>query len=542
LPVPEDRKATEAIIGEFKALFENEKIAKIAQNIKYDIIVLKWYGLEVRGALYDTMIMHYLLEPELRHNMDYLAETYLKYQPVPIEQLIGKKGKHQKNMRDIDLATVKEYAAEDADITLQLNEWLYPWLKKEKLEGLYHNIEEPLIRTLVDMEYEGVNVDIEFLKAYSKELDKGIGEVEKKVFAAAGVEFNIASPRQVGEVLFETMEIPYSGRKTKSGQYSTNEEKLSELAKEYEIAGDILKHRALTKLKSTYVDALPKMVNPRTGRIHSSFNQALAATGRLSSNNPNLQNIPVRTPEGARIREAFVPRNEDYTLLAADYSQIELRLIAEISGDEAMLEAFQSGKDIHSSTAARVFGVSYDEVSREQRYRAKTVNFAIIYGAGPSNLSQQLGIRRTEAKELIEQYFAQYQGLKHYMEKTVEDARKYGYVKTLMGRRRYLRDIKSRNSVIRAGAERNAINTPIQGAAADMIKIAMVQISQAMYEKNFQSKMILQVHDELVFDALKSEVEALKPLIKEKMAAAIPDLKVPIVVDIGEGKNWWEAH
>jgi len=503
---------------------------------------MKWYGIEVQGTMADTMIAHYLLEPELRHNMDYLAESYLKYQPVSITSLIGKKGKKQLSMRDIEVEKVSEYAGEDADITLQLDEHLFKKIDKEGLRQLYNDIEEPLIKALVEVEYNGVNIDVDFLNEYSKELAIEIAEYEKTVHEAAGVAFNISSPKQVGQVLFEKLKIPYRWRKTASGQYSTNEEKLTELALKHPIAEKILKYRGLTKLLSTYVDALPKMVNPKTGRIHTSFNQALAATGRLSSQNPNLQNIPIRTPQGAKVREAFIPRDKDHVFLAADYSQIELRLIAEISGDEAMLEAFQKGQDIHAATAARVFDVALDEVTREQRYRAKTVNFSVIYGAGATNLSRQLDIKRVEATELIANYFAQYQGLKNYMEDIVSEARKNGFVKTLMGRRRYLRDINSRNGLIRSNAERIAINTPIQGSAADMIKIAMVNIHQAMQSQKLKSKMILQVHDELVFDAHKDELDILKPMIEDKMKNAIPNLKVPILVGIGEGQNWLEAH
>lgn len=542
VPVPEDQQQAQQLVNEFKPLFENEAIEKVGQNIKYDAIVLKWYGIAVNGPYFDTMLAHYLLEPELRHNMDYLSETYLKYQPVSIEQLIGKKGKEQATMRDVPVEQVKEYAAEDADITLQLKEYFEPQLEKEGFRKLFDEVEAPLVKALVELEYAGVKVDTAFLNEYSKELDQEIAELEQAIYKAADGRFNISSPKQVGEVLFERMGLPYRWGKTKSGQYSTNEEKLTELSNEHPIIAEILKHRGLVKLKSTYVDALPKLVNPRTGRIHSSFNQALAATGRLSSNNPNLQNIPVRTPEGAKVREAFVPRDENHVILAADYSQIELRIIAEISGDEAMLEAFQSGKDIHRATAARVFDVAYDEVTREQRYRAKTVNFSLIYGAGAHNLSLQLDIKRTEAKELIEQYFRRYPGLKGYMDKAVEDARKVGYVKTLMGRRRYLRDINSRNAVVRGHAERNAINTPIQGTAADMIKIAMVNIHREFEKRQFQSKMVLQVHDELVFDAHKEELETIKPIIEQLMKNTIPGLKVPIVVEMGVGKNWLEAH
>lgn len=542
VPVPEAREEAQALLEEFRPFFENKKIEKIGQNIKYDAIVLKWYDIAVEGYYFDTMLAHYLIEPELRHNMDYLAETYLKYKPVSIETLIGKKGKNQITMRQAPLDQVKDYAAEDADITLQLADYLAPHLEKNRLRELYDTIEGPLVPVLVDLEHAGVRIDVPYLEKYSAELAIEIATQEKKVHDMAGVRFNLSSPKQVGEVLFEVLKIPYRWRKTATGQYSTDEEIMAELALENEVVSHILKHRGLTKLKSTYVDALPVLVNPRTGRVHSSFNQALAATGRLSSNNPNLQNIPVRTPEGARVREAFIPRDGDHVIMAADYSQIELRLIAEISGDEAMLEAFQAGKDIHTATAARVFGISFDEVNREQRYRAKTVNFSIIYGAGATNLSRQLGIKRTEAKELIDNYFAQYPGLKHYMEKTVEDARKNGYVTTLMNRRRYLRDIDSRSSLERSNAERIAVNTPIQGTAADMIKIAMVRIHDILTKGNYQTKLIMQVHDELVFDALRSEVETLQPLIMDSMRQAIPNLKVPIEVGIGIGNNWLEAH
>lgn len=542
VPVPSDQEEARKIVGEFKAVFENKTIGKIAQNIKYDAIVLKWYDVELKGPFFDTMIVHYLIEPGLRHNMDYLSETYLKYQTVHIESLIGKRGKNQLTMRDVAVEKVKDYAAEDADITLQLKEYLEPKLEEEGLKELYETMEAPLVKALIDLEFEGVKIDSGLLEDYSVELGKEIDEAEATIYKTAGVRFNIGSPKQVGEVLFDRMQIPYRWRKTKTGQYSTNEEKLTELAVDNPIVDHILRHRGLMKLRSTYVDALPRMVNPRTGRIHSSFNQALAATGRLSSQNPNLQNIPVRTPQGAKVREAFIPRSEDYVLLAADYSQIELRLIAEISGDKAMLEAFTAGQDIHAATAARVFEVPFEEVTREQRYRAKTVNFSIIYGAGATNLSRQLNIKRAEAKELIDNYFKQYQGLKSYMEETVEKARKDGYVTTLMGRRRYMRDIHSKSSLERSNAERIAINTPIQGSAADMIKIAMINIHKALKAGNFKTKMILQVHDELVFDAHKAELETIKPIIEDLMKNAMPDLKVPILVELGVGNNWLEAH
>ncbi len=542
VPVPANEAEAKAIVNEFKPVLENEKIEKIGQNLKYDIIVLKWYDVEVKGQFYDTMLAHYLCEPELRHNMDYLAESYLKYSPVSITTLIGKKGKNQLSMRDVPVEKVIEYAGEDADITLQLKEALQPMVKENDLEKLFTDIEVPLINVLAAMEYEGINVDAGFLEAYSKVLTKDIEALKQKVYEKADTTFNLDSPKQVGEVLFEKLKIPYRWRKTKTGQFSTNEEKLTELAKDHEIVQNILEHRSYAKLRSTYVDALPRMVNPKTGRIHSSFNQALAATGRLSSNNPNLQNIPIRTEAGRQIRKAFIPRDDNHTLLAADYSQIELRLIAEISGDEAMLEAFQNGQDIHRATAARVYEVPFEEVTSDQRRNAKTVNFSIIYGAGATNLSRQLDIKRTEAKELIEQYFKQYHGLKKYMDEVVDKAREDGYVKTLLGRRRILRDINSRNSLIRSHAERNAINTPIQGTAADMIKVAMIDIHDALRAGNFATKMILQVHDELVFDVPKTELDTIRPIIEEKMKNAIPDLKVPIIVGMDTGNNWLEAH
>ena len=542
VPVPADRAEAQSIVDEFKPLFENEAISKIGQNIKYDALILKWYGVEVKGKYFDTMVAHYLLEPELRHNMNFLAQSYLGYGCVSIETLIGKKGKNQLTMRDVSVEKAGEYAAEDADVTLQLQSELQPLLKEEELEKLYNELEEPLINVLVDLEFEGIKLNSEFLNDYSKELEAEVESLKKDIHEEAGVEFNIASPKQVGQVLFEKMEIPYRWRKTKTGQYSTDESKLTELAKEYPFVEKIQTYRGLAKLKSTYVDALPNMVNPKTGRIHSSFNQALAATGRLSSNNPNLQNIPIRTEQGRKVRKAFVPRDKDHILLAADYSQIELRLIAEISKDEAMLEAFQAGHDIHQATAAKVYGKTLEEVTPDERRNAKTVNFSIIYGAGATNLSQQLDIKRKEATELISNYFAQYNGLKNYMDDTVEFAREHGYVKTLLGRKRKLRDINSRNGLIRSNAERIAINTPIQGSAADMIKVAMIKIHKALKDGNFKTKMILQVHDELVFDVYKPELELVKPIIENEMKNAMPNLQVPILVGMDTGEDWLEAH
>ncbi|MCL4109251.1 UNVERIFIED_CONTAM: hypothetical protein GTU68_063019 [Idotea baltica] len=542
VPLPDDRDEIRDILHEFKLVFENEKIVKIGQNIKYDALILKWYDIELKGHYKDTMIAHYLIEPEQNHSMNYLSESYLNYEPVKIQTLIGKKGISQLTMRQADQAKVKEYAAEDADVTFQLRHLIFKELESEGLTKVYDQIEEPLIKVLVDLEYAGINLDQEYLNKYSLELQEQILTQESKIYKIAGTHFNIASPKQVGEILFDRLKIPYRWRRTATGQYSTDEDKMTELAEKNEIVSEILQHRMFSKLKSTYVDALPLIVNPKTGRIHSSFNQALAATGRLSSNNPNLQNIPIRTPEGRRIRKAFIPKDVNHILLAADYSQIELRLIAEISKDEAMLDAFAKEQDIHRATAARVYNVPYDNVTAEQRRNAKTVNFSITYGAGSTNLSRQLGISRTEAKELISQYFKQYSGLKKYMDETVEFARENGYVETLLGRRRKLRDINSRNGMSRSGAERIAINTPIQGTAADMIKLAMIDIHRAMKKEHFKSQMILQVHDELVFDVLKTELEPLQELIENKMKNAIPSLKVPIVVGMDTGADWLEAH
>lgn len=537
---------SETVLDQFRAIFkeilESPHTQKIAQNFKYDALIFKNLGIEVRGFVYDTMLIHYLLEPDLRHNMDYLSETYLNYKPVSIKELIGGKGKNQLNMKDVSIEKVADYAAEDADITFRLHSYLAPRLKNEGLEELYTKIEEPLTRVLIDMEYEGIRLNTQVLEEYALELAQNIQKREALIFEKAGVEFNIASPKQVGEILFDKLKIPYKWSKTKTGQYSTNEEKLSEIKSEHPVIEDILVHRGWTKLLSTYVEALPKMVNPKTGRIHTSFNQALAATGRLSSNNPNLQNIPIRTAEGAKVREAFIPRDDNHLLLSADYSQIELRLIAEISQDQAMLEAFIENKDVHKATASKVFGVPYEEVTKEQRYRAKTVNFSIIYGAGATNLSRQLDIKRAEATELIQQYFGQYTGIKNYMESTIAFAREKGFVTTLMGRKRFLRDINSKSSLEKSLAERMAINTPIQGSAADLIKMAMINIHQYIKEKGVATRMILQVHDELIFDVPQQELEAIRPVIKHLMESAMPGLKVPILVEMGEGRNWREAH
>ena len=542
VPLPVSKSETNAILSAFQEIFENEKIEKIGQNIKYDVLMLKWYGIEVKGRFWDTMIMHYLLEPESRHNMNYLSETLLKYSPVSIESLIGKNGKNQLSMRDVPLDKIKEYAGEDADITLQLKLELEKHLKDELLK-LYLDIEEPLIHVLVEVEYNGVAIDVPFLMDYSLVLEKEIKHVKAKIYEQAGLkDFNLDSPKQVGQVFFEVMGIPYKWKKTKTGQYSTNEEKLKELSKEHQIVDDLLTYRSLAKLKSTYVDALPKLVSKRTKRIHSSFNQALTATGRLSSQNPNLQNIPIRSERGKEVRKAFVTGQKDHVLLAADYSQIELRLVAEISGDENMIAAFKNGDDIHKATAAKIYKVSLDEVTKAQRYNAKTVNFSIIYGAGATNLSKSLDIKRTEAKELIEQYFNEFSGLKSYMETVVNKAREKGYVSTLKGRRRHLRDINSRNGMIRSAAERNAINSPIQGSAADMIKIAMIKIHAALKENGLRTMMTSQVHDELIFEVPIGELDMVKAIVQENMATAIEDLQVPILVGMDTGDNWLDAH
>ena len=542
VPVPTDQDEAKAIAAEFKVVLENPNIEKIGQNIKYDALMMKWYDVEVQGQFFDTMIAHYLCEPDLRHNLDYLAESYLNYKTVSIKTLIGKNGKNQLTMRDVAVEKVSEYAAEDADVTLQLKAVMSEMLTENGATDLFNDLEMKLVRVLTDMEFEGVRVNGEFLNNYSKVLAEQIEAKEKTIYEKAEVRFNIASPKQVGEVLFDKMKIPYRWRKTKSGQYSTSEEKLSELAQNHAFVQEILDFRKLAKLKSTYVDALPLLINPKTGRVHSSFNQARAATGRLSSENPNLQNIPIRDEAGREIRKAFIPRDENHILLAADYSQIELRLIAEIANEPAMLEAFQTNTDIHTATASKVYGVPLDEVTAEQRRNAKTVNFSIIYGAGATNLSQQLSIKRSEAKVLINNYFQQYQGLKNYMDNVIEECRKNGYVTTLMNRRRELRDINSRNGMARSNAERVAINTPIQGSAADMIKVAMINIHQALKDGNFKTKMIMQVHDELVFDVYKPELETVKPIIEDLMKTAIPNLNVPILVGMDIGENWLEAH
>ncbi|MBS4062358.1 MAG: DNA polymerase I, partial [Bacteroidetes bacterium] len=541
VPLPENYHNCQMILNLFKPFFENESILKIGQNLKYDISVLRWYDVAVKGPLFDTMIAHYLIEPDQRHNMDFLSETYLGYSPVSIQSLIGKKGKNQGSMRDVEMDLLKEYAAEDADITLQLKYKFDPLLDKLSLRKLFEEIEMPLVRVLTDMEAEGVRLDSESLAEIGKGLENEIKQLESEIFSLSGTTFNIASPKQLGEILFEKMGLKTSTKKTKTGQYPTGEEVLSKIVHAHPIVQLILDYRSLTKLKSTYVDSLPTLVNPRDGRIHTSYNQAVASTGRLSSNNPNLQNIPIRTARGREIRKAFVPRNSHFTLLAADYSQIELRIIAHLSGDKDMIEAFANGLDIHTATAAKVYGVALEDVSRDMRRNAKMVNFGIIYGISAFGLSERLGISRGEAGSIINNYFKEYPGIKAYMNNQMEFARKNGFVETMLGRRRMLRDINSSNSVVRGFAERNAINAPIQGSSADMIKIAMIGIHKELTEKALKSKMILQVHDELVFDAHKDELEVLKVIIEKNMKNALP-LSVPVLVETNTGNNWLEAH
>ncbi len=539
--MPEDQAATQQILEIYRPFFENEGIVKVGQNLKYDIKVLDKYAIRVKGSVFDTMIAHYLLNPDMRHNMDILAETYLNYQPIPIENLIGKKGKNQGTMREVPLDLQTEYAVEDADITWQLHTIFSEQLKKDKLTRLYEDIEAPLIKVLADMEIEGIRMDEDVLSGLSVALTEDIKFLEKKIYGQAKTEFNLASPKQLGTVLFEELKLVDKPTKTKTGQYGTGEEILSKLAFKHPIVAEILEWRGLVKLKNTYVDSLPNEVNKKTGKIHTTYSQAVASTGRLSSNNPNLQNIPIRTERGKEIRKAFVPRNSDYLLLSADYSQIELRLIAELSGDEELKTAFLRGEDIHRSTASKVFNVPLELVSREQRSYAKTVNFGIIYGVSAFGLSQQTDLSQKESKELIDTYFRTYPGLKNYIQSQIDFARKTGYVETILGRRRYLKNINSANAVVRAGDERNAVNAPIQGSAADIIKIAMIRIHEQLEKEKLHSKMILQVHDELVFDVLKEEMDIVMPLVKQAMENAYP-LSIPLIVDAGAGENWLEAH
>ena len=541
IPLPPNPIEAQPIIDEFKPVWENEAIDKIGQNIKYDMLVLKWYGVSVKGKLFDTMLAHYLIDPDTRHNMDVLSENYLNYSPISITSLIGSKGKNQGNMRDVPVEKVVDYAAEDADVTLQLANVFEPMLKELNAEQLATEVENPLIYVLADIEKEGVRIDIDTLINYSKELELDIRKFEQNVYDKCGVKFNLASPKQLGEVLFDKLCLDPKAKKTKTGQYQTGEDVLLALSHKSDVVKDILEFRQLQKLKSTYVDALPLMVNPKTGRVHTSYNQAVAATGRLSSNNPNLQNIPIRTERGREVRKAFIARDENHILLSADYSQIELRIIADISKEENMLDAFSKGLDIHTATAAKVYGISIEDVDATQRRNAKAVNFGIIYGQSAFGLSQNLGIPRKEAAQIIEQYFTQYPGIKRYMTDTMNFARENGFVETILGRRRYLRDINSANQTVRGFAERNAINAPIQGSAADMIKVAMINIHKDIQAQGLQSKMTMQVHDELVFDVLKTEVDAMKAIISHRMKTAIKTT-VPIEVEIGQGENWLAAH
>jgi len=541
VPVSANQEEAKKIVREFKPLFENEKIIKIGQNIKYDYSVLSEYGIQVNGTLFDTMLAHYIIEPDKKHGMDYLSENYLNYRPVSIEDLIGKKKSEQGSMRDVPLEQIKEYAAEDADITLQLKNKLEPLLKTGRSEELFYTIETPLIRVLSAMEREGINLDVPALNDYSKELEKELASLEKEIYKLATTTFNIDSPKQMGQILFDVLKIDDKAKKTKTGQYATGEDVLDKLRDKHPVIPKILEYRENRKLKSTYVDTLPEMVNPKTGRVHTSYLQAVAATGRLSSNNPNLQNIPIRTEKGRMIRKAFIPRDKNYTLLSADYSQVELRIIAALAEDEGMINAFKNNEDIHSATAAKVFGVDPKDVDREMRSKAKAVNFGIIYGQTAFGLSMGLSIPQKEAKEIIDNYFTQYPGIKNYMVNTIAKAKENGYVETIKGRRRYLPDINASNNTVRQFAERNAINAPIQGSAADVIKIAMINIHHEFEKQKFKSKMLLQVHDELVFDAHKDELEVITPIIKDKMENAV-QLIVPLVVETGTGKNWLEAH
>jgi len=541
IPISENYHEAEKIVQHLKPVLEAKKIIKTGQNIKFDINILSWYDVQVAGPLFDTMIAHYLLQPDMRHNMDVLSENYLGYKPVSIEELIGKKGRNQLSMRNVDIEKVKEYAAEDADITLQLKAAFEPELKKTGTYQLFEKIEMPLVPVLASMEAEGIKLDVEALVDFSVQLEDEIAKIETTIFDLAEIEFNIASPKQLGEILFEKLAISSKPKKTKTGQYKTGEDILVKLIHKHPIVEEILEYRSLTKLKSTYVDALPALVNPRDGRIHTSYNQAVAATGRLSSNNPNLQNIPIRTEKGREIRKAFIPRNSEYTLLAADYSQIELRIIAHLSKDKGMIGAFNEGYDIHTATAAKVYGVEYHEVTKDMRRNAKTVNFGIIYGISAFGLSERLGIPRREAADIINSYFEKYPGVKKFMNNTIEFAKEHGWVETIMNRKRYLKDINSANAVVRGFAERNAINAPIQGSSADMIKIAMINIFNEMTNKGLKTKMILQVHDELVFDLHKDEEEIVRSIVEEKMKNAIK-LDVPVVIDMNTGNTWLEAH
>jgi len=543
IPCSDDRTETLSILQQLSTLFLDESKTWIGQNLKYDLLVLKWYGVELKGQIFDTMLAHYVIEPDGKRNMDLLSAKYLGYEPIHIEELIGKKGKGQGTMRDVDIEKAKEYAVEDADITLQLKNIFEPQLSQYDVKKVFEEVENPLVRVLTDMEFEGIRVDTEFLNNYSRELEAEARIAEESVYTQAGVRFNLASPRQLGEVLFEKLKLDPKAKKTKTGQYATGEDVLTKLANEHKICDDILAFRELTKLKSTYVDALPQLINPKTGRVHTSYAQAVAVTGRLSSNNPNLQNIPIRTDKGKEIRKAFIPRDEEHVLVSADYSQIELRIVAAISADANMCDAFRTGRDIHTATAAKVFNVEEQDVTKEMRYKAKSVNFGIIYGQGAFGLAENLRIARAEAREIIDNYKKQFSNIQKYMDDTINFCKENGYVETLMGRKRWLKDINSANFTVRGFAERNAINSPIQGTAADMIKLAMIRIARELKEGNFRSKMLLQVHDELVFDVHKDELERIQPVILDSMrnALLLPN-DVPAEAELGYGSNWLEAH
>ncbi|MBD79085.1 MAG: DNA polymerase I [Crocinitomicaceae bacterium] len=541
VPVPSDREEATAIVEEFKFLFEDNKTEKVGQNLKYDILVLHKYGVNVRGTFFDTMLAHYLLEPDVRrHGMDYLSEVFLNYTPVSITTIIGPKGKKQKSMRDVPQEEISDYACEDADITLRLKRLFEPMLKENNLMDLFRNVEAPLLGVLAQMEKEGIRLDAESLKTLSDELLADVLQIEEEIYKLAGMQFNIASPRQVGEVLFDHLKIDDKPKKTKTGQYQTNEDTLKKLESKHEIVGKIFDFRELVKLRNTYVDPLPQLVH-EDGRIHTTYNQVIAATGRLSSESPNLQNIPVRTERGREIRKSFIARDTNHLLLAADYSQVELRILASLSKDAGMIEAFKNNEDIHASTAAKVFGVSPEDVDREMRSKAKAVNFGIAYGQGAFGLAQNLNISRGEAKEIIDSYFTKFANVKNYMDESIELARENGYCKTVMGRVLRLRDINSANHMVRSQAERIAINAPIQGSAADVIKVAMINIHKWLSNSDYKTKMLLQVHDELIFDVPKEEMEEIRPIVEREMTNAYT-LEVPLVVDSGIGENWLEAH
>jgi DNA polymerase-1 len=544
VPVPpDDVNETKKILSRFSDLFRDETKIWIGHNAKYDLLMLKWYGFEIKGKLFDTLLAHFLVDPDGKGNMDWLSAKYLNYEPIHIEELIGKKGKTQGNMKDVALEKIKEYAVEDADVTLQFKDIFIPKMQKCDVQKVFNEVENPLVPVLVDMEYEGVKIDVDFLNEYSKVLEIEARVHEEKVYEAAGIRFNLGSPKQLGEVLFERLQLDPKARKTKTGQYATDEYVLRKLAVVHPVADDILAYREYSKLRSTYVDALPLLINKKTGRVHTTYGQAAVVTGRLNSNNPNLQNIPIKTERGREIRKAFIPRDGNRVLISADYSQIELRIVAALSGDPVMCEAFRQNKDVHTATAAKVYGVEEEAVTKEMRRKAKSVNFGIIYGQGAFGLAENLGISRTEAKTIIDNYKKEFAGITRYMDDMINFAREHGYVQTVMGRKRWLRDINSSNFTVRGYAERNAINSPIQGTAADMIKLAMIKVHRSLKKKNFQSKMILQVHDELVFDAVKDEVEDLKPIIIDCMQSAmiLPN-NVPVIAEVGTGENWLEAH